>query len=114
MTTATTRNPFSALVTAAIIANLPIAVWSEITENEIAEHLDAALLLFFAVEVSVRVACAVKRRRWDAWLAFDAVIVALAILPFGIIPVVRAAKLAHMGRHAVHLKHVTLARAAHV
>jgi hypothetical protein len=56
----------------------------------------------------------VKSRRFDAWLALDAVIVALALLPFGLIPVVRAARLAHLGRHVAHLRHLTVARVVHV
>jgi hypothetical protein len=101
------------VVTAAIAVNLPVALLVELTENELAERIDAALLAFFAAEITIRVAYAVKRRRWDSWLAFDAVIVALAVLPFGVIPVVRAARLAHLGRHVAHLRHATIARAVH-
>jgi hypothetical protein len=98
------------VVTGLIILNLPCALWAEFTHDEIAETIDAALLVFFAVEIAIRIVLAVKRRRWDAWLAFDAVIVALAVLPFGVIPVVRVARLAHLGRHVAHLRHVTIVR----
>jgi hypothetical protein len=101
------------VVTAAILTNLPVAAWVELTHDEFAERVDGALLLFFACEIAVRVALAVKRRRWDGWLVVDALIVALALLPLGVLPVVRAARLAHLGRHAAHLRHLTIARVVH-
>jgi hypothetical protein len=102
------------VVTGAILVNLPVAAWVELTHDELAEHIDAALLVFFACEVTLRVALAVKRRRFDAWLAVDALIVALALLPFGLIPVVRAARLAHLSRHVAHLRHLPVVRFARV
>ena len=102
------------VVTGMILVNLPVAAWVELGHSEIAEHLDMALLAFFTAEIAVRIGCAIKRRRWDAWLAVDAAIVALAMLPLGVIPVVRIARLAHLGRHVQHLRHVTVARVAHV
>ena len=102
------------VVTGMILVNLPVAAWVEITHDELAEHIDMALLVGFACEIMIRVALAVKRRRFDAWLCVDAVIVALAVLPLGVVPVVRVAKLAHLGRHVAHLRHVTIARVAHV
>jgi hypothetical protein len=98
-------------VTGMILINLPVAAVVEFTHNELAERIDAGILVFFAIEIGVRVALAVKRRRWDAWLAVDTVIVALAMLPFGAIPVVRVARLAHLSRHFAHLRHLTVFRA---
>jgi hypothetical protein len=102
------------VVTGAILLNLPVAALCEFSHNEIADRADAALLAFFACEIMVRLALAVKRRRLDGWIAVDAVIVALALLPFGMLPVVRVARLAHLGRHAAHLRHLTVARVVHV
>jgi hypothetical protein len=99
------------VVTSMILVNLPVAAWVEITHNEVAERIDAGILVFFAIEIGLRVALAVKRRRWDGWLAVDSIIVALALLPFGVLPVVRVARLAHMSRHAGHLRHLTVVRA---
>jgi hypothetical protein len=83
----------------------------EFTHDELAEKLDLGLLAFFAVEITARVISAVRQRQWDVWLAVDATIVAIASLPLGAsLPVIRAARLAHLGRHGMHLRHVTLAR----
>jgi hypothetical protein len=103
------------VVTSAIVANIPIAILSEITGNQTLERLDLALLVFFTAEVLCRFARAARRRQWDLWLAFDAIIVALAVLPFGVIPVVRAARLVHLSRHCAHLRHhLTNSRLARV
>lgn len=102
------------VVTAAIVANFPIAVWSEITHDELAERLDGMLLGLFAIEISVRLVLALKRKSWDRWLAIDATIVALAALPIGLPFVLRGARLAHLARHGMHLRHATIARAANI
>lgn len=94
--------------------NVPIAVLAEITRDETLEHLDLGLLVFFMCEVLIRVCRAVIRRRWDGWLALDALIVGVALLPVCALPVVRLARFAHLGRHAHHLlRHVTIVRAVH-
>ncbi|WP_156764134.1 hypothetical protein [Mycobacterium sp. 852002-50816_SCH5313054-b] len=100
------------LVTSLILVNVPVAGWAELTHDELAEHLDAALLAFFACEIAVRVALAVRHRRFDRWLLIDAVIVTLAVLPFGVLPVVRVARLTHLGRHLVHLSSLRVLRLA--
>jgi hypothetical protein len=102
------------LVTSMIVLNLPVAAWVELTHDELAEHIDAGILVFFAIEIGVRVALAVKRREWDNWLVVDSIIVLLAMLPFGAIPVVRVARLVHVSRHAGHLRHLTIARVIRV
>jgi hypothetical protein len=102
------------LVTSAIVANLPVAVWVECTHDELAEKLDLGLLLFFSVEIAARIISAVKRREWDRWLAVDVAIISLALTPLGLAPIARTARLAHLGRHLNHLRHVTLGRLAHV
>jgi hypothetical protein len=92
------------VVTSMIMLNLPVDAWAELTHDELAERIDFAILALFAFEVAVGVALAVRRRRFDRWLLIDAVIVSLAVLPFGLLPVVRAARLAHLGRHVIHLR----------
>ena len=101
------------VVTAAIVTNLPVALWAELTHCELAEHIDLGLLLFFSIEVAVRIGYAIRRRSFDRWLLIDAAIIGIAALPWGVLPVVRAARLAHLGRHVQHLRHVTIARAVH-
>ncbi len=95
------------VVTAAILINLPIAAWVEITHDELAEKIDLRILLFFACEIGVRVVLAIKRRGCDASLVLDTTIVVLALSG---LPIMRAARLAHLSRHVAHLRHVTVAR----
>jgi uncharacterized RDD family membrane protein YckC len=105
MTVATER-----LVTSMIVLNLPVAAWAEITHDELAERIDSAILAFFACEIALRIAFAIRRRSFDRWLVVDGMIVALAALPIGFPVVIRAARLAYLGRHGMHLRHVTIAR----
>jgi len=95
------------VVTSAIILNLPIAAWPELSHDELAEHLDMGLLVFFAAEILVRLVYACKRRRFDLGLAFDTLIVVLALSG---LPVARAARLGHLSRRCAHLRHVVVAR----
>ena len=101
------------IVTGMILANLPVAAWVELTGSELAEHLDLGLLAFFGIEITVRVIAAVRRRSWDFWLVADAAIILLALTPLGFAPVARTARLAHLGRHVQHLRHVTVAKLVH-
>ncbi|BBZ41141.1 hypothetical protein [Mycobacterium conspicuum] len=103
----------SRLVTVMIVVNVPVAVWCEVSHAELAERVDAMLLGVFGIEIGVRAVLAIRRRRWDTWLVVDTVIVALAALPYAALPVVRVARVAHLGRHIAHLRHATLARLVH-
>jgi hypothetical protein len=87
------------VVTPMILVAIPIGVWAELSHDEFAEHLDFAILVFFACEIGVRIVFAGKRRRCDASLVLDTVIVALALSG---LPLMRAARLAHLSRH-VHV-----------
>ena len=70
--------------------------------------------MFFAADIAIRTAIAVKRRSFDRWLIIDTLIVALAALPYAALPVVRVARVAHLGRHIEHLRpRVRLARLVH-
>ena len=116
-TTAKPRNALHAVTTAAIAVNIPVAVVAEIVHDEMLERVDHALLLFFVAEVSVRLVHAVRRRHADVWLVVDSVIILAAmLLPVGLM-VARSARVAHMLRHAAHVRHhaipiVRLVRAA--
>lgn len=92
-------------VTSAIVANIPIAAWAEITHDELAERIDLSVLVFFALEIGVRIVYACSRRRCESTLVLDAVIVAIALSG---LPLMRAARLAHLSRHV----HVFFARVA--
>jgi hypothetical protein len=89
------------VVTSAILINIPIAVWVEITRSELAEHLDLAILGFFACEILVRIVLACRRRQWDNMLVVDTMIVALALSG---LPLMRVARFAHLSRHVGHLR----------
>jgi hypothetical protein len=102
------------VVTSMILVNLPVAAWVELTHDELAERVDAGILLFFACEVAVRVVLAVKRREGGHWLILDGLIICLALTPLGVAPIARTARLAHLGRHVQHLRHATVGRLAHV
>jgi hypothetical protein len=90
-------------VTSAILINIPIAVWAELTHNELAEHIDTTILAFFACEIAARIVFAIKRKRCETMLVADALIVLVALSG---LPLMRAARLAHLGRHV----HVSFAR----
>jgi hypothetical protein len=99
------------VVTGLILLNIPVALICELTRNEIAEAIDLGLLVAFAAEILVRAVRAAVRRERDVWLAFDAIVVAVALLPLGAsLPAVRGARLLHLGRH---VQHATVARLAH-
>lgn len=104
------------VVTAAILLNLPVALLVEVSGSEVLERVDHCLLGFFAAELAVRSVQAVRLRRLSVWLVFDAFVIGLALLPWGVaLPVLRTARVAHLARHAQHLlRRVTIARAAAV
>ncbi len=53
------------VVTGMIVLNLPTAAWVEVTHSEIAERIDAGILLFFAALFRRRGVCA-NRVRYEA------------------------------------------------
>lgn len=100
-------------VLAAIVVNSIILLWGLIDHHhheDLIGTLDEAVLWFFALEISVRFKTAGRQCLRDRWLIFDAIIVLVALLPLGAnllaLRVVRAAKIAHFGRHLPHLRHV--------
>lgn len=100
---------------AAIVANAGIIAWSWFAEeSEFLEKLDVGLLLFFVVELVVRIKNAGRGALRDGWLIFDVVVIALALAPLGAnltaLRVTRAARLGHFGKHVPHLRHLTALR----
>ena len=94
-------------VTSLILVAIPIGVWAELSHDELAEHIDTAILAFGACEIGVRIVSAIKRRHCDRMLVVDAAIVVLALTG---LPIMRAARLAHLGRHV----HVSFTRGVRV
>jgi hypothetical protein len=100
------------MILVAILANSIILLWGLIDHHHenLIEKADLAILWFFACEIVIRFKTAGRRFLRDKWLLFDAIIVLVALLPLGAnllaLRVVRAAKIAHFGRHLPHLRHV--------
>ncbi|OBF58743.1 hypothetical protein A5787_22580 [Mycobacterium sp. 852002-50816_SCH5313054-b] len=90
------------VVTSAILINIPVAVWAEMTRDEIAERIDTTILLFFAFEIGVRIVCAIKRRDCPSMLVVDTMIVALALSGLPLMRVARFAHLSHVGHLRLH------------
>jgi hypothetical protein len=112
---------------AAIIASIAIMIWGFIDpeHKEIVEVLDYVILVYFGVEIGIRIHRAGRGWYKDPWLWLDLIIIVVALLPLGSDAIaarlVRAARLAHVGRHLPHLRHlpallrvVRAARIAHV
>lgn len=99
-------------VLAAIIGNSLLLLWGLVDKHheDLIGTLDEILLWFFACEIAIRFKTAGRQCLHGKWLIFDAIIVLVALLPLGAnllaLRVVRAAKIAHFGRHLPHLRHV--------
>jgi Ion transport protein len=102
---------FEAVVPAAILANSAVLGWGWIdhARDVAAERIDTCFLLFFGVELAVRL----RRAGWR-WLTqpctlLDAIIILVALLPvvgdgITVLRLARCARLLHLGRHASHLR----------
>lgn len=113
---ATPMQWFDRIVVAAIIMTPLIFVW-ELCDRDMEETLaaiDTGILGFFVIELAVRVKHAGRKWYRDPWIWFDAVIIGLALLPLGedmlALRLMRACRLAHMGRHLPHLRHIPALR----
>jgi hypothetical protein len=130
---------FHRIVDTAILANFAVMLWplfDELHEN-LAEHLDTALVVFFLLELAVRFAAdgfsvkkffgespttVIKLGRWRVrvnWNQFDTAIILLALVPLllpvvlpflntSLLRVMRLARVTHGMRHAPHLHRVSL------
>jgi hypothetical protein len=102
---------FEHAVTAVILANSAVMLWSLIdhSREELLENVDLAFLWLFATELLVRLWIAPLGFFRSPWRCFDAAIIMLALLPVlgGGIAVLRIARLAragHLLRHVTHLR----------
>lgn len=117
---ATFHRVFNRIVIGAILINTGVLVWGLIdhVHEDLIETLDYSLLWFFVFEIAVRASTARRRRQDWAWVAFDTIIIVLALLPLGsnvtALRVMRACRMLHFGRHMHHLPFtaVTLRRLA--
>jgi hypothetical protein len=98
--------------------NTAVLVYSlfDETHRELLEHVDLAILWFFAAEIGLRFKRAGRalwtdlahlRLRRHGWLLFDSLVIAVALAPVGVdvsaLRVVRLARLTHHVRHVSHL-----------
>jgi hypothetical protein len=104
------------IVTAALV-DLPIAAWEYACGSHSVELAGQALLALFAAGVTVKIAVAVRRRQWDAWLGVDAALIVAIILMSAVVHssvvllgALKMARIAHLGRHCAHLRHIIVGR----
>ena len=109
------------VVNTVIVFNLAVAVCSEIDRphEELWAVVESACLVFFGLEMLVKLACQ-RRGFWrDRWNLFDLTVIALAALPLlvagadlGVLRVARVARVFHLGRHVSNLRLLARWRAA--
>jgi voltage-gated sodium channel len=102
---------FEAVVPAAILVNSVVLGWGWIdhAHDVAAERIDTCFLVFFLVELVVRLKRAGWRWLTQPWNLLDATIILVALLPvvgdgITVLRLARVAKLLHLGRHASHLR----------
>ena len=114
------RRRFDEAVLVAIITNTVVLVSGLIVHEEWLETCDVAFLWFFVTELGVRLADVdFNPRRFFAeswWNGFDAVVIALALLPaVGVgVTLLRVARLARIVHGLRHVSHLRLAAAARI
>jgi voltage-gated sodium channel len=106
---------FEKLVLAAIVANTGVLVWSlcDHTHEAIIEPMHTGFLVFFCIELIVRVRSAGSLREFvrSGWNVFDTIVILLSLMPV-LMPVggdswlrtARAARIVHSLRHVSHLR----------
>lgn len=107
---------FHVAVIGVIILNSLLLVASALDEDhrELWENVENGCLLFFCVELAVRLhSHGFKGFLRSAWCWFDSVVIVLALLPMmgvdvSVLRVARIARLLHFGRHVTHLRAVGL------
>jgi voltage-gated sodium channel len=102
---------FEAVVPAAVLANSVALGWGWIdhAHDVAAERIDTCFLVFFLVELVVRLKRAGWRWLTQPWNLLDATIIGVALLPvvgdgITVLRIARVAKLLHLGRHASHFR----------
>jgi|SRR5882757_6781089 len=110
---------FEMTVAAVIVVNSITAVYAMLAEEpEWVEHFETACLLFFAVEIGLRIKHHGRAFFRSAWSWVDTGIIALSLLPIlgvgvSILRVGRLARLVHLGRHIAGLRVFRLVALAH-
>jgi voltage-gated sodium channel len=107
------KNAFEHAVTGVILVNSVLLVWGLIAHDDLAEHLETACLVFFVGELVVRL----RRNGWNAarflgdpWVAFDVLVIGLALVPTligtdtSLLRLARLSRLVHWIRHLSHLR----------
>lgn len=113
------RLTFEGVVTGAIVANTAVLVWGLVdhAHAEVAERLEHIIIVAFAVEL----ACKLARQRLayfrQPWQAFDAAVIALALLPalpvgVALLRTARLARLLHLARHVTQVRILRVAKEA--
>jgi hypothetical protein len=108
-------------VAGVIVANTGLMLWgfADHEHEHLIEHLETACLVFFGLELMVRL----WLQRWSffrsPWCIADSVIIVLSLLPMlgagvTMLRVGRLARLAHLGRHLTLLRVGRLVVLAHM
>jgi voltage-gated sodium channel len=114
------KNAFEHAVTGVILVNSVLLVWGLIAEDDLAEHLETACLVFFVGELVVRL----RRAGWNPvrflrspWTAFDVLVIAVSLAPMlgadtSLLRLARLSRMVHWLRHVTGLRAVRLVAAA--
>jgi hypothetical protein len=101
---------FGAVVPAAILANSVVLGWGWLdhAHDVVAERIDTAFLVLFAVELAVRLRRAGWRWLTRPWNLLDTIVIVVALLPavgdgITVLRLARAARLLHLGRHTIYM-----------
>ena len=108
--------PFDKVVLAAIVANTVVLVWGWVdsTHEEAIDRVHTAFLVFFCLELAVRLRAAGSLRGYlrSGWNVFDSVVIGLALVPalpmmgsfMRLARLARLARIVHSLRHVSHLR----------
>lgn len=102
---------FEAVVAGVIVANTALLLWPLLddTHEVLIDHIETACLLFFAVELLIRI----RNHGWSffrrPWCVADTAIIMLSVLPVlgasvSLLRVGRLARLVHLSRHISGLR----------
>jgi voltage-gated sodium channel len=101
---------FERVATGAILANTAVLAWGWLDPvHELGiERIDTCFVVFFLIELLVRLRRAGWRWLAQPWNLFDAAIIVLALLPvvgdsITVVRMARLARLVHFARHTSHL-----------
>lgn len=104
---------FETVVLATIAANTVVLVWGlwDHSHEELIDQMHTGFLVFFVVELLVRMRAAGSLRGFvgSGWNVFDSVVIGLSLLPVlgvgvTLLRVARGARVLHSLRHVSHLR----------